>query len=182
LRTGSSDGMVRPIHIIAVLGAELAWAPGTLLQPRFAAPSRVLNFTCLQMLVGAVFQLAMACLGREWVGFAPSRVSLVSWVALLYLAVFCSILAFSCYAYLVAHVAPQRIATYALVNPVIALALGALVLGERITPVALVATVLVLDGVMLELYRGRSARLDPSIPQLVAPAGASLQNGQDEWR
>ena len=57
-------------------------------------------------------------------------------LALLYLMVFGSLIAFNCYSFLVALFAAQKITTYALVNPVIALALGALVLDEKITPAA----------------------------------------------
>jgi drug/metabolite transporter (DMT)-like permease len=162
LSLDSISGRVHPIHVIAVLTAEFAWGIGTLLQPRYAGADRVLNFTCLQMLVGAAFQLLLALVNREWIGFAPGQVSLQSLLALAYLAVPGSIVAFSCYAYLVAHVAPQKIATYTLVNPLIALALGAMVLGEPITHAAVVSAVLVLLGVTLVLLqRGAPAPIGP---------------------
>jgi drug/metabolite transporter (DMT)-like permease len=153
----SVNGRVHPIYIVAVLAAEFTWGIGTLLQPRYAAADRVINFTCLQMLTGAVFQVLMALLTREWSGFAPAQVSLQSALALLYLVIPGSIVAFSCYAYLVAHVAAQKIATYALVNPVIALALGAIVLGEPITRASVVSAVLVLLGVALVLLQRTEA-------------------------
>jgi drug/metabolite transporter (DMT)-like permease len=160
LNTQGLAGNVRPIHVIAVLVTELAWALGTLLQPRYAPASRAVNFTCLQMLVGAAFQFLMALPDREWRGFAPSHVSALSWGALAYLIVLGSIIAFSSYALLVSHVAPQKVATYALVNPVIALALGALVLHERITGAAVISMVLVLLGVTLVL-----AQREPTVPE-----------------
>jgi len=153
----SVAGRVHPIHIIAVLAAEFGWALGTLLQPRYAAAERVINFACLQMLFGAVFQVLMAVVNREWIGFAPAHISLQSMLALLYLVIPGSIVAFSCYAYLVAHVAAQKIATYALVNPVIALALGAVVLGEPITRASVASAVLVLLGVALVLLQRAAA-------------------------
>ncbi|HEX4050921.1 MAG TPA: EamA family transporter, partial [Steroidobacteraceae bacterium] len=76
-----------------------------------------------------------------------------SLLALGYLVIPGSIVAFSCYAYLVAHVAAQKIATYTLVNPLIALALGAIVLGEPITHAAVASAVLVLLGVGLVLLQ-----------------------------
>jgi drug/metabolite transporter (DMT)-like permease len=167
LHTQSLNGAIRPIHVMAVLIAELAWALGTLLQPRFTRPARVTQFTCLQMFIGALFQALMAVLDREWIGFHPTQISLVSWLALLYLVIFGSLVAFNCYAFLVAHVAPQKIATYALVNPVIALALGAVILGERITPAAALSTVLVLVGVALVLLQ-RGAQQSPGARRGVA--------------
>jgi drug/metabolite transporter (DMT)-like permease len=109
------------------------------------------------MLSGAVWQGFMGVLDREWVGFAPAHVSLLSLLALLYLIVIGSLVAVNCYSFLVAHVPPQQVTTYALVNPVIALLLGTLVLHERFSRAALVATVLVIAGVALVLYQ-RPAR------------------------
>ena len=164
LHTQGLSGRVRPIHVIAVLVTELAWALGTLLQPRFAPAGRAVNFTCLQMFIGSLFDLLMAAFGHEWRGFSPARVSALSALSLAYLVVFGSIIAFSSYAFLVSHVAPQKIATYALVNPIIALALGGAILHERITPAAMLSMVLVLLGVTLVLAQRRPlpARASPA--------------------
>ena len=67
---------------------------------------------------------------------------------------FGSIIAVYCYSFLLAHVAAQKASIYALVNPIIALALGALVLHEKITPTALLCAVLVILGVALVLWGG----------------------------
>jgi drug/metabolite transporter (DMT)-like permease len=64
-------------------------------------------------------------------------------------------IAVNCYSFLVAHEPAQKITTYALVNPVIALALGALVLGEKINSAAVLSAVLVLFGVALVLFQRR---------------------------
>jgi drug/metabolite transporter (DMT)-like permease len=155
LHTHSMSGTVRPIHIAAVLTAEMGWALGSMLQGRVMTIDRLAGYICLQMLAGAVFQLAMGCLDREWIGFQLSQVSLQSLLALGYLVVFGSVIAVNCYSYLLAHVPAQKVSTYALVNPVIALALGALVLHEKITPVALLCALLVLLGVALVLWPAR---------------------------
>jgi drug/metabolite transporter (DMT)-like permease len=161
LHTHSMSGAVRPIHIAAVLGAELAWALGSMLQGRYMTVDRLAGYTCLQMFAGAVFQLAMGCIDREWIGFQVSQVSLQSLLALGYLVVFGSVIAVNCYSYLLAHVPAQKVSTYALVNPVIALALGALVLHETITPLALLCALLVILGVALVLWPGRAPARAP---------------------
>jgi drug/metabolite transporter (DMT)-like permease len=153
LNTMSFSANVRPIHVIAVLTAGLGWSLGTLLQRRYVPSHRVLSFTCLQMLAGGIFQLVMSVIDREWGSFEPSRIQLQSVLAVAYLVVFGSLIAVNCYSFLVAHVSAQKVTTYALVNPVIALALGAIVLNERITPSAIVSTVLVLVGVGLVLFQ-----------------------------
>jgi drug/metabolite transporter (DMT)-like permease len=162
LHTESLSGHVRPIQICAVLIAAFAWSLGTLLQRRYAGADRVMNFTCLQMLVGGAFQLLMGFVDREGGAFSLSHITLQSGLALLYLIIFGSLIATNCYSFLVAHVGAQEVSTYALVNPVIALALGALVLDEKITPATLVATALVLLGVALVLWQGR--RRSPDQP------------------
>jgi drug/metabolite transporter (DMT)-like permease len=171
--TRSFSGAIRPAHIIAVLIAELAWSIGTLLQRRYVSPARVLNFVCLQMLAGAVFQLLMACLTREWIGFVPANISLQSLLAVAYLVVFGSLVAVNCYSFLVAHVPAQKVTTYALVNPVIALLLGALVLHEKITPVAIVSAILVLVGVALVLFQRRQVAQPAPSPAMAAASNAT---------
>ena len=165
LHTHSLSGQVRPIHIAAVMVAETGWAFGSLLQRRYISPERLAGYTCLQMLSGGVFQLLMGILDREWIGFSMSQISLQSVLAVCYLVIFGSIVAVNCYSYLLAHVPVSKVSTYALVNPVIALALGALVLHEKITPVALLCTVLVIVGVALVLWRGR-----PSVTRVAESA------------
>ncbi len=164
LHTHSMAGHVRPIHIVAVMIAETGWALGSLLQRRYVTPQRLAGYTCLQMLVGGLFQGLMGFVDHEWLGLSLSGISLQSVLALVYLIVFGSIIAVNCYSYLLAHVPATKVSTYALVNPVIALALGALVLHERITPLEILCTVLVIAGVALVLWRGRSvvARLPKS--------------------
>jgi drug/metabolite transporter (DMT)-like permease len=168
--THSFSGTIRPVHVVAVLTAELAWGAGTLLQRRYVSPARVMNFVCLQMLAGAMFQLLMGCLDREWIGFEPARISLQSIIAVAYLVVFGSLVAVNCYSFLVAHVPAQKVTTYALVNPVIALALGAIVLGEKITPAAILSAVLVLVGVALVLFQRPAAGQRPAPAALRAAA------------
>jgi drug/metabolite transporter (DMT)-like permease len=163
--TMSFSANVRPIHVVAVLVAGLGWSLGTLLQRRYVPAHRVVSFTCLQMFAGGAFQFAMSFVDREWRGFEPSHVQLVSVLAVVYLVIFGSLFAVNCYSYLVAHVSAQKVTTYALVNPLIALVLGAVVLDERITSSAIVSTVLVLAGVALILFQRRSP------PPVVASSG-----------
>ncbi len=153
------SGAIRPIHVAAVILAELAWANGTLLQRRYVPVGRVAAFTCLQMFIGSLFQLLVGLIHHEWGQVALSRFTPTSLLALLYLIIFGSLITFNSYSFLVSRVAAQKITTYALVNPVIALALGALVLGEKITPAAVLATILVLLGVGLVLFPGTLERL-----------------------
>jgi drug/metabolite transporter (DMT)-like permease len=166
--TLSLSSGVRPIHLISVLSAGIGWSFGTLLQRRYVPRHRVWSFTALQMLAGGAFQLLMSVVDREWHGFELSQVQLPSVLSVIYLIVFGSLIAVNCYSFLVAHVNPTKVTTYALVNPVIALVLGAIVLNETVTPAAIVSTVLVLVGVALVLFQRRPAEPAPATPGLVA--------------
>jgi drug/metabolite transporter (DMT)-like permease len=85
-------------------------------------------------------------------------------VAVLYLAVFGSIIALTCYVWLLTQEPAQKVATYALVNPVIAVLLGAIVLGETITPATFAGALLVIAGVALVLFQNLKAPKLPSMP------------------
>jgi drug/metabolite transporter (DMT)-like permease len=105
------------------------------------------------MMFGGVFQLLMSLVDREWSHFDVTQVSWVSTLALLYLIVFGSLLTFNCYLWLLTRVPATKVTTYALVNPVVAMFLGAIVLNERLTALALIAATLVLLGVALVLFQ-----------------------------
>ena len=146
----------QPLHLAAMFAAVVGWSFGTLQQQRLANSATVLSFTCVQMFGGGVFQLAMATLDGEWLQLDVTQISLASSVALGYLIVFGSIIALSAYLWLLTRVPPQKVTTYALVNPIVAMILGAVVLHERITFVAVIAASLVLIGVALVMYPQRS--------------------------
>ncbi len=153
MHTRSLSGSVHTLHLLALIVAIVAWSLGTLVQKRYATAQSVLSFTCAQMLFGGLFQLVMSWLDAEWSRFDPSAVSMASVLALGYLIVFGSLVGLNCYLWLLTRVPASKVTTYALVNPVVALILGALVLDERITLVAIVAAALVLVGVALVLFQ-----------------------------
>ena len=152
--THTLTGSARPIYVTALIAAAVGWSFGTLLQKRSAGPGGVLSFTCFQMLAGGLFQLVMAAFTREWTRFDAHQVSSTSVLAVIYLILFGSIIGLNCYLWLLTRVSTQKVTTYALVNPVVALFLGAMFLHERITSVVVLAAALVLGGVALVLFQG----------------------------
>jgi drug/metabolite transporter (DMT)-like permease len=151
--TRTLSGTAQPIYVIAILLAVLSWSFGTLLQRQAQIKAaHILAFTCAQIFFGALLQLTLAVANREWRVLDVSHVSVTSLLAVAYLVIFGSVVALSCYSWLLTQIAPQKVTTYALVNPVVALLLGAWVLGERITGVALLAAVGVLLGIGLVLF------------------------------
>jgi drug/metabolite transporter (DMT)-like permease len=154
LHTRTLAGHAQPLHVAAMIAAVVGWSFGTLIQKRAANANTVLSFTCVQMLGGGLFQLAMASINGEWQRFDMDAVSTASIVAILYLIVFGSLIGLNCYLWLLTRVSAQKVTTYALVNPVVALVLGAIVLDERVTLLAAVSAALVLIGVALVLFQG----------------------------
>ena len=153
MHTRTLSGNVQPLHIAALLLAVFSWSTGTLLQKRVVTRESVFAFTCAQIFFGGVAQLLLAVLNREWRTLDIEQVSLTSALAVLYLVVFGSIVAFNCYAWLLARVPAQKVSTYAVVNPVVALLLGAWLLNEPITPAVIGSVLLVLLGVTLVLFQ-----------------------------
>lgn len=151
--TRSLSGEAQPIYLASLLLATVGWSFGTLIQKRAVQPGTVLSFTCAQMLFGGVFQLLMSVVDGEWAHFDPSSVTWSSLAAVAYLIVFGSIVGLNCYLWLLTKVAAPKVATYALINPVVALLLGTVVLNETLTPLVVMATVLVLAGVGLVLFQ-----------------------------
>src|SRR5678815_3223254 len=171
MHTRTLSGGAPLLYVGAMFVATTGWSIGTLVQKRSATTATVLSFTCGQMLFGAAFQLLMSLVTGEWSRFEPSAISWQGVVAILYLVVFGSIIGLNCYLWLLTRVPAPKVATYALVNPVVALFLGAAVLGEAVTPLAIVAALLVLLGVALTvcqdlpLVRTLAARLAGRAPR-----------------
>ena len=163
MHTHSVAGTAQPLHLIAMFAAVLGWALGTLWQKRTASKDNVLGFTALQVLFGGLFQMMLSLLDGEWAHFSPASVSMSSWLAVLYLIVFGSIIGLNCYLWLLTRVSASKVTTYALVNPVVALILGALILGEEVTSTTVVATLLVLLGVALVLFQRAGVMSDGQV-------------------
>ncbi len=173
LHTRTLAGDAQPLHVIAMIAAVIGWSFGTLIQKRAASATTVLSFTCVQMFGGALFQFGMTFVNDEWRNFEPHAVSWTSLAALGYLIVFGSLIALNCYLWLLTRVPAQKVTTYALVNPVVALLLGAFVLGERVTPLAAISAVSVLAGVALVLFQGANFKFGWPTRALRAHPGES---------
>lgn len=152
---GIGGGEVAPIGLVFVLLASASWAWGTFVSKRVELPRDALASTALQQLLGGVGLLAAAALTGERV--EPSVWTTPSLLALAYLVVFGSLVAFSAYTWLLVHVPVSTVSTYAYVNPVVAVLLGAVVLDEPVTPTILAGAALVIAAVAF-IVRKQAAR------------------------
>ncbi|MBL6752286.1 MAG: drug/metabolite exporter YedA [Nevskia sp.] len=143
----SGDFAASPAGAVMLLLAAASWALGTVLGSRLDLPKGVMSGAVQMVLAGILFLAGSAAAGEHWTLAAPLRAQL----ALLYLLLFGSVLAFTAYIYLTQHVSPTMATSYAYVNPIIAALLGVYLGGERFGANDVLAMILVLAGVALIL-------------------------------
>lgn len=142
----------------ALLFASFSWANGSLYSRKAKLPSSQLLAASMEMLSGGLALVIAGLVSGEWGRFDPAAVTLRSWFSLAYLSVFGSIIGFTAYIWLIQVTAPSRVATYAYVNPIIALLLGWGFAGERLSPQIFVAAgVIVFAVVTIITSRAKSA-------------------------
>jgi drug/metabolite transporter (DMT)-like permease len=133
---------------LAVLAA-LSWAVGSLLLTLRPVPADPLTLTTVEMAAGGLVLLVAAAAHGEMARFAPGDAPASAWFALSYLVVFGSLIAFTAYVWLLGNAPVSIVATYAYVNPAVAVLLGALIAGERLTRSALAGGLVILAAVAL---------------------------------
>ena len=135
--------------VAAILLACASWGVGSIYSRHVKHGASPLAAAALQMLGGGVALGAVALLHGDFRGFDPAAVPARAWGAVAYLIVAGSLIGFSTFAWLMRHSTPARVATYAYVNPLVAVILGWLILGEPVTSRVLFAAVLVVAAVVL---------------------------------
>ena len=149
---GAATGGVRmdALAIGLLMIGSMGWAVGTVIAPVLKQAKDKMENAAMSMLTGGVMVLAIALIRGE--RLALGEVSARSWVSWVYLVIFGSMIAYSAYVWLVAHVEAGKIATYALVNPIVAVFLGWLLVGEQVTARMLIATAIIIAGLTLTLF------------------------------
>jgi drug/metabolite transporter (DMT)-like permease len=140
---------VDPWGAAVLVIASLAWACGSLYSKHGGMPSSPMLGVAMQSFAGGVILLIAGLFAGEFRVLHLSAVSLRSWLALGYLVVFGSGIGFSAYIYILHKSTAARVATYAFVNPVVALFLGWLMAGETITMRTILAAAVILTAVTL---------------------------------
>jgi drug/metabolite transporter (DMT)-like permease len=144
------DRSLDPAGVVALLVSPMSWAAGSLFAAnRARLPSDPFVTTGLQMLAGAVVLGLVAVVTGELGEVRLERITSESIAALVYLTVIGSLVAFTAYAWVLRKAPLPLIATYAFVNPVVAVFLGWLVLREQVSPLQLVAGAVIVVGVAL---------------------------------
>jgi drug/metabolite transporter (DMT)-like permease len=140
---------VDPRGAAVLVVASLAWACGSLYSKHGGMPSSAMLGVAMQSLTGGVILLIAGLFTGEFRRVHLGAISMRSWLALGYLIVFGSGIGFSAYIYILQKSTAARVATYAFVNPVVALFLGWLIVGETITMRTVIAAAVILTAVIL---------------------------------
>jgi drug/metabolite transporter (DMT)-like permease len=148
---GEGANRFDPLGILMLLLAELGWAHGSIYSQRRAQlPASPLTASGIQMLLGgAVTLFVEALISGEPARFHPESISSASILALVYLIFFGSMLAYTSYAWLLRNAPLSLVATHAYVNPLVAVALGTLFLGETLSARTIIASVIILVAVAI---------------------------------
>jgi len=152
LQTGG-DMRANPAGAIVLTVSCGSWALGSIYSRRLPMPKGLMA-SAAQMLAGGVVILLLAVLHGERMTHVPSPRSVA---ALAYLIALGSIVAYSAYQFLLSRVRPTLAASYAYVNPVVAVGLGAALAGESVSPRAVGALALILSGVAMLALRRQAA-------------------------
>jgi drug/metabolite transporter (DMT)-like permease len=159
VRPGEQSGDATVLGLLACVGAAVMWASGSFASPRLSLPRDPLMSVGWQMLLGgsAILIVGLA-LGEGGDVHSPSVRSVL---ALAYLVVFGSWVAYTAYAWLLQNAPISRVATYAYVNPVVAIVLGWLVLDEVVTSTTIAGAAIIVASVAL-VVRTEPARPRPA--------------------
>jgi drug/metabolite transporter (DMT)-like permease len=150
----ASGGNGSPLGVGVLLLAAFLWSLGTAYSRGASQPASPFMSNGINMLSGGALLLVAAGIAGEFPRLNLSNVSLPSVLALAYLVVFGSLVAFSAYMWLVKTTTPAQASSNFYVNPVVAVILGWLLAGEPLTPLTLLATAIIVGAVALSIAGG----------------------------
>jgi drug/metabolite transporter (DMT)-like permease len=165
--------------VVMLLFATISWASGSYYARGAAMPRRPLVMTGMEMMCGGGALLAASLVTGDAFDLDLGGVGWKAWAASAYLVVFGSMVAFTAYAWLLRNARLSLVTTYAYVNPAVAVVLGALFLGERLTGRSLLASALILAGVGL-VVSGR--RPEEVVAEEPGPAAGAMVEVGDPCR
>jgi drug/metabolite transporter (DMT)-like permease len=153
---GNGGGRLDPVGVVVLVTAALAWSAGSVWSRKAPLVRRPLVMTGMEMLCGGVACLIAGTAAGELSQLHLAQVPERSWFALAYLVVFGSMAAYTAYVWLLGNAPLSLVTTYAYVNPLVAVLLGVLLLGEHFTARTAIATAVIVVGVALIVSRPRA--------------------------
>ena len=158
---GDYRGSAYDWGIAALMLASIGWAAGSIFNRQALKPTSPLLGVAMQMISGGTLMLGFAAARGEAAQFSLDRITPLSASAWLYLTVLGSLVGYTCYVWLLHASTPARVATYAYVNPFIAVLLGCTIGHEPFSHELFVAGVLIIAAVVL-IVRGGATKAEPA--------------------
>jgi drug/metabolite transporter (DMT)-like permease len=150
------------VGLLVMVGATASWSLGSFLSPRLTLPKDTFVASAYEMVfAGSLLILASLAFG-EWSGLDRAAFAADSVAAWIYLVIAGSLVGFTAYAWLLRSAPISLVVTHQYVNPLVAIALGMLVLDERPSPLALAGAALVIGAVYATVRAESPSRLRPS--------------------
>jgi drug/metabolite transporter (DMT)-like permease len=162
---------------LIMLGANIVWALAVVYMPRLPLPRHTTLSSGMQLLCGALGPLALSLFTGEFSARAFSHMTPASFGWVLWLALFAGVLPFVAYTWLLENTRPTIASTFAYVNPVVALLLGAVILHEALTVHVLIGSAIILTGVILIVFAHAHTAAPPHAPA-AHPAGVTPPSAQ----
>jgi len=154
VRPQHGSGGVDTVGALIVLGASAAWAAGSLYARHASLPERPAISTGMEMICGGVSILIASAAGGEFGRVDLGGISWKSGLAIAYLVVFGSLIAFSAYVWMLKNVRTSIVTTYAYVNPLVAVVLGWAILNETFKGTVLTGGAIIIAAVAIIVASG----------------------------
>jgi len=158
VQPGGSSGPLG--YLLLTVLAAVAWAVGSFLSPRLPVPRDALVTAGYETLIGGLLLFAIGLATTSPSDLDPSSWSARSIFGLVYLILVGSVIGYTAYAWLLANAPLGQVATYAYVNPVVAIALGVIVLNEKLTVRVVLGALLILAAVAIVVRRESAVDLE----------------------
>ncbi|MEI7998566.1 MAG: drug/metabolite exporter YedA [Candidatus Omnitrophota bacterium] len=152
-------GQLHLVGTIVVMMAAFWWAIGSVYARHFDLPASSILATAMEMITGGMILLLFSLIQGEWGHVSFSYMSFKSIMAFLYLIVFGSFFGFTAYIWLIQNVGTALASTYAFVNPVVAVFLGCVLAGEKITVQTCFAAAMIILAVILITFGQKSKNI-----------------------
>jgi drug/metabolite transporter (DMT)-like permease len=169
--TLNSPGNHVALGMLILLVASLLWSVGSLYSRRAKNARSLFVAAGQQMICGGGLLILLGLLLGEQRGFDVRKVTPLSLGAFVYLVLIGALVGYTAYFYLLRHCDPAKVATYAYVNPIVAVLLGAMFAGETLTLRALVAAGLIIGSVAVVITSQQlKAKAVPTIAMAIEPS------------
>src|SRR6266571_3764410 len=177
LRFSSNGGRHPAIGMSILLVSSFIWSAGSLYSRTAKHAASPFLTAAQQMLCGGALLLLAGIVTRELPRFHPGSISMLSLASFVYLVIIGAVVGYTAYIWLLRHCEPAKVATYAYVNPIVAVLLGAAFAGETLSMRVLIAAGLIIGSVALVITAQQlRARVEPPISAALEPADRRIMS------